>query len=339
MRILAALFVAVMLMPTTSALAADRQPSWVNGTPQFYPNELYIVGVGSGDERQEAETRARAAVSAVFSVRVAQKTSISASQAEVVEDGKTKFSSTHAVIQDATAVTSRVLEGVAIAESWEDPTTHRLYALAVLNRKKAALVMRDKLRDVETASKPHIARLTAETDPMRRAGAGFRVQSLATSRSALIDDLRVIQPGAEVDSEVDWDAARRLADSSVRALQVSLRVEGSENASAIQTSTIKALSALGIRIAESSTRPDIAIRVSLELAMSGPTDGWFYARLTATAAATDVKAGTQMTQFDASIRQAASDPREASRRSAEAVAKKIAEGLQPALRAFFEGDH
>ena len=48
----------VTLCVATSAFSAERTPGWVNGTAEFFPNELYIVGVGSGDERADAETRA-----------------------------------------------------------------------------------------------------------------------------------------------------------------------------------------------------------------------------------------------------------------------------------------
>ena len=337
MRMLAKILITMACGLAGSAVAAERQPEWVTGTPRFYASELYIVGVGSGDDRSDAETRARAGVSAVFSVRVTGQTQVSASQKEVVEGNRTKFSSTQTVIQEATAVTGRVLEGVAIAETWEDPASHRIYALAVLNRKKAATVVRQKLQDLETAAKPQIAQLAAESDSMRRAGAGFRVQSLAAHREALVGDLRVIQPGADDASDVDWEASRRSADAAVRALQVSVRVDGSESARAVQTGAVKAMSGLGIRVAEAGTNPNIAVVVTLEAATTGPQDGWYYTRLTATAYATDVKLGTQVTQFDASMRKAATDPSEASHRASDAVAKLVAEGLQPALRAYFEG--
>ena len=325
----------VTLCVATSAFSAERTPGWVNGTAEFFPNELYIVGVGSGDERADAETRARAAVSAVFSVRISAQTTISASQSEIVDGARSKLSSTNSVIQDATAATDRVLEGVTIAESWEDPETKRVYALAVLNRKKAALILREKLKNLDGAAKPQVALLTSVTEPMHRAGAGFRLQALAVNHDALIADLRVIQPGVDAACETDWEAARRSADTAVRALQVSVKVAGSANARAIETGAIKALAALGIHTVEGSAQPDIAVTVNLDANLTGPKEGWYYARLTATAAAKEVRTGTQMTQFDASVRQAASDPNEAGRRAADALAKKVAEGLQPALRGFF----
>ncbi len=326
-----------LVASVNTAWAGDRAPGWVNGSAELYPSELYIVGMGSGDERSDAETRARAAVSAVFSVHVSAQTAITTAQTEVTEGGKTRFSATQAVVQDAKSTTDRVLEGVAIAESWQDPTTKRIYALAVLNRKKAAVVLRDKLGDLETAVKPQVVQLAKATEPLRRAGAGFRIQALAKNRDNLIADLRVIQPGADTAGEADWSTARRDADAAVRALQVSLRVAGSENARAIQTGVVKSLNALGICTVDGTTPPDIAVAVNLDLAVSGPREGWYYARLTATATVTDPKTGTQILQFDASVRPAASEPGEASHRAADAVAKKVAENLQPALQAFFAG--
>ena len=130
------LFIALGLMVTSQAQA--KKPDWLSGKSKKYPSSSYMIGVGIASSADEARNAALAEIAKMFSVTVAQTARDTQFEALEIENKKSKASSRQESVVETAATTSESLEGTEIAELWADKKSKKVYALALLDRNKAA---------------------------------------------------------------------------------------------------------------------------------------------------------------------------------------------------------
>src|SRR5690242_444038 len=67
--------------------AAKAKPEWVDGQSSEYPRDMYLSGVGLGDDRQSAEDRARGEISKVLSTVVSVDTNLTETEGNENKNG------------------------------------------------------------------------------------------------------------------------------------------------------------------------------------------------------------------------------------------------------------
>jgi len=149
--------IAMAMMMICSSAYAGR-PDWINGQSKKYPDPRYFIGVGSvsldkGGEKQRREwagDRARAEIAKTLrsEVKVFERSERTVESAKpgrrTVVSGKSRQS---AVV---TTSANEVLDGVEIKEYYKDKRDRTLYALAVLDRWKAAKRMENRANDINS---------------------------------------------------------------------------------------------------------------------------------------------------------------------------------------------
>lgn len=185
-----AVYIAVLFWCNASLLA--QQPDWISGKSREYPGEFYLVGVGSGDTRQDAESRARAKIAEVFSVNIKANISVNKSETLRNSGGKTTAESRELTRSRIDLGLKKTLEGTEIAEVWQNPKDATYYALAVLDREKAAVKMSERIRELDN----EVLRLKGEVDTVAGKIARLRLlllmKSLMTDRRGTNSDLRIV---------------------------------------------------------------------------------------------------------------------------------------------------
>jgi hypothetical protein len=122
----------------SAACAAGRgQPDWIDGSAAAYPKAQYLVGIGEGDHLDAARDRARAEIARIFEVRIEDSVVDRSEMVAVMEAARRWSSIVERMAVETRTTTEVALEGVEIAETWEDPVTRRVYALAVLGKQRA----------------------------------------------------------------------------------------------------------------------------------------------------------------------------------------------------------
>jgi hypothetical protein len=141
--------VAVLFIIPSSGFAKSK-PDWVDGESKQYPSPRYFIGVGAvsfdkGGKKQQmgwAGDRARAEIAKTLRTTVQVTT-----RAERKVEGEKGVSTQQDVV---TASANEVLEGVEIKEYYRNEKERMLYALAVLDRVKAAKRIEDKLTQIKS---------------------------------------------------------------------------------------------------------------------------------------------------------------------------------------------
>jgi len=209
-----------------SQMASQPLPGWVaTHVDARHPDKFFLTGVGeSSSSFPEAEAQARADLAKRIEVQIEGKDTFVA-----LETSQTGYE--YAVKSDITEGVKITLSGLTIADRWVDATGRRYYALAVLNREKAAAAVRADLDDLSEQARALVARAAeweAQQEPLQALAPLARLQGLAGDVQALRKrylvlrgDLLEPRPLAAMPSPVEIE--QRLDDllASLRLLAVS----------------------------------------------------------------------------------------------------------------------
>ncbi len=319
--------------------SGSKRPDWVSGDSVQYPRESYMTGVGLGDDAAAASDRARAQIAQVFSSLVSVTSEISASEKTTGLDKDAVTESSQDVAESVRTSSQKILEGVEIVQTWQDPQTRQYFALAVLDRAKAASSFRQKLAELDMELTSWESSFNSAADKFGKAKAAANALALLAKRSGLSNDLRTISGSAGAGA----DSANELVPAFKKAmadLNITVTVKG-DSAQAVETGIIKALNSLGFtaRSGEKDERTDISVTAEAASQQirkddSGP---WKWAQHTVTVSAAETATGKVFMQFDITDRQAATDIDTAFSRSREAVGAKTAQRIQSGIQDYFGG--
>jgi len=315
-------------------LAAVARPDWVDGMPAAFPRDRYVVAVGAADERAAAELRARAGIAAFFESRVVAAAHVEETEARARRGGVELRVASVAARQEVTAASAKLLEGVEIAEVWLDPEG-RSHALAVLDRGRASDVLRRRLADVDGEIVGLAARLRDEKARFERARIAHRIVTAAARRPAIVEDLRVIDPGAEPPVPAGAEAARGAAEQALAAVAVAIRTTG-EAASPVGAAATRAVLATGMRAVAPGAPHDLSAAIDVEAAPPATAEGWMVVRLSARVRVVSTGLLDAVVTFVETAKGTSGRADEAARRAGEALAARVEERLHDDLRSRLE---
>jgi hypothetical protein len=264
-RSIAAIWFAAFFIVVGISNAHARKPDWIDGTSKKYPSPRYFIGVGSvsldkGGEKQKhkwAGDRARAEIAKTLrsEVRVFERmertveTSPKGPRAREVGVSR----------QNAIVTTSanEVLEGVEIKEYHKDKRDRMLYALAVLDRWKAAKRTEKRANSVKSEMLNALEEGGArQNDGRYLAAIGYYHQALELA-GALVDIqemmsvLKPAGPSPFADAVSRQANIKKLINEMKDKIRFTVKVEGP--ASKVQNYMIQGLAKAGY-VMESGTQ-------------------------------------------------------------------------------------
>jgi hypothetical protein len=320
------------------AAAGSSAPDWVEGQSRKYPREMYMTGVGSGDDRASAEDRARGEIARVFSTVVTVNTRVfEAEKNKNDAKGKSETSFSNSVDQTVQTASRKVLEGTEIVETWKDQTAKRVYALAALDRHKAMASVEEKLDELDAQSKEWNGQMQASADRLGKVKAAMKLMALLKARESLNAELRILDAsGHGRPNPLNEALVRPEASKALSSLEITVDVEGASSRD-IETGIVKGLNSLGLSARTTRAEaPDVLVEGKID-SQELPEDGkWRFARSQVTMILKDGRSGKVFLQFDGSERQAALSQKEAQRRSLAKLSEKLAPRISEAISGYFE---
>ncbi len=124
---------------------SEQPPSWVVHSSEQYPESDYLTAVQSGRTRKEAELNAVESLAAVFERTVTVQTTSELNYTSTEKNGNTDIGTRKNIDKQVKISTDAgKLVGVEIKAVWKD-NTGKQYALAVLDKKKAAKIYKQRI--------------------------------------------------------------------------------------------------------------------------------------------------------------------------------------------------
>ena len=122
-------------------------PQWVNVPSSVYPSGTYIAAVGNARDRSTAEVKAVQGVAAVFKQKIDSTEKASNRMIQARKDGTVATAQLAEFDQQVLRyVNADDLIGIEVKEFWNDEKNSTWYAIAVMEKSKAAALYSDLIR-------------------------------------------------------------------------------------------------------------------------------------------------------------------------------------------------
>lgn len=329
--------IALLALSGPAWAAGDPRPDWVDGASMQYPHEMYLTGVGFGNDRSSAQDKAVGEIAKVFSTVVTVDSNVNESESS--QSGK-KNTFSQSVSQSVRTASEKVLSGVEVVENWQDESSKQFYALALLDRAKGAAGLNDKIAELEAQISYWKSQLDVAKEKMARVKAAVKLQVLLKARSELLSELRVLDPDGETPSgSLNEAAVKPQAAKVISELDVIIDLSG-KGSDEIETGIVNGLNSFGLQSkvkGKESAGGDIIIEGKVATNPSpGTDDRWKWARTTVGLNLKDGRTGKTFYRLDAADRQASGDYDEAVYRTYKALGSKVAGQLKTAITNYFE---
>jgi chaperonin cofactor prefoldin len=286
-----------MVFGLTPAASAQK-PDWLQGSSKQYPQQLYLVGVGSGKTLEAAENQARASIARTFRIDINATTGVQSSEVmKQDKDGVTAESQQKTVTSVEVGV-QKTMEGIEIAEVYDDAGI--TYALAVLKRSSAQAILEDQIHrldeDIVTLGKS----ADEATDKIERLRLMLRRKNHMVVREELNTDYRVVDlANQSIPAPFSIEKEKsKIASFLKNEFLIGVTATGEESQKILQPA-LKYLSSKGFSAKKMTPgnegAADVVISLETDLdASTEPVDEWYYCRWTLDATAMDRKTGNNL---------------------------------------------
>jgi hypothetical protein len=274
----------VLALLFAASVCTGQKPDWLKGKSPKYPDELYIVGVGTGKTREAAENQARAGIAKVFKVDISAVTGTVTTESITTKDRKASSDLSEKTVAEVEVGVKKTLEGTEIAVFWEDTETGTMHALAVLDRSAAASILEGQIRQKDDEI---VALSTATADAsqkLEKLRLMLRMKSHMVAREELNNDHRIVDPmhrGIQAPFSMEKEETA-IASFLKNEFRIGVSATGEESARLVKPA-LKYMSARGLtaRKATPSNQGSMDVIMMLETDLdpsTEPVDEWYYCR-------------------------------------------------------------
>jgi len=265
----------------TAVTRGTAPPDWLGNASEDFPTRRYLTAIGRGDDRREAEDRARAEIARFFhsDIEFSRRTH----QAIRERSGPGGFESdqrTHSA--ERLQVSSRkILAGVWIARVHAmEPTAGGVFALAVLDRRQAAAMLTAKIRRLDGEIQAAGTALEKSRDRWEQVRILQDCLERLDRRAALTEELNLLQPNHTVAATAAsrGELQSRLDRLLQEELQVAVAVTG-PGSRQVDRALTAALTKKGYAVAEQRSQARLLARGAVNFESEAVTDSpWKFVR-------------------------------------------------------------
>jgi hypothetical protein len=285
-----------------------------------YPEGLYLRAVGLGQSEPEARNRALSELSRIFVSQVRSEAVDTVKSVMVDRRGESFEETLYSRIR---VFSELELEGVEIPEVWKDGATY--YALAVLDRQKAARGWKLKIEDIDSQMEGELLVAGSRGSKLLRYRSFRKVAALWAERAVYMSRLNVLGFSAPSMQEEQVRGAVRDLAALKSSMRLFLDISGS---SKLAGGVAESLGRAGHILAPARGGADVVISGSVEVReLDMNADDWKYARATASLSVVDAVTGESVGEVSENIRSAHVSYSEASEKSLRSLTPKVSDAI------------
>ncbi len=324
------LYLLFLVSLLTACSTATKQPDWINANSAQYPANAYLLGRGQSDNRALAQDRARADLSKIFQLRITEQSEdvvTFASQAQ--EAGKIEASASRFI----TTQTDQIVEGIRIAELWQDPASSQYHALAVLDRNQAANDLRQAIQAQDAATEDEITFARQQNDLFNQIGHASQAVAIQSSRYENQRILKIIDPtGIGIAATHNLTSLRSHRDELLQRVQIELLILN-DPIGGVAPILQGALAGAGFRHA-ANNKANYRLEADLQLDGFPDNKGWYWYRGSLQINLLDNTGGQSQGSHRWDLKVAAQNPDTAAQRARDQISKNLNAELRSVIVSF-----
>lgn len=248
----------------------EKRPQWIDNANATYPDSDYLTAVGQASKRDRAGKNATANLAEIFYVNVHAQTNIltEATKGESAL-GVTMESST-SLQRSIKTETEQTMSGVKIKDSWLSPTGE-YYALAVLEKRQAAMSLNESIMELDDATSDLI-NYSINSAPNSIASINALRAARDEQMARHMANLQLKQVSASgVQVEISTRKIENLINQKLAAMQVSVDIDSAKHSKSVQSG----LAQLGVNVVD---KANIVISADLDITEPSLIKGWYWLR-------------------------------------------------------------
>ena len=190
----------IWLCVLTSGCASfetEIPPEWVFAPQKMYSVDHYLIGLGEGQSRDQAEKRAYASVARIFSAKVQAKSLDHELYTIQERNSRSTVQRDVYLDQHIQVTTTKLLENVHVLESWYRKTDHQFFVLAGLDRRHIEKVLVQRLRETDRKIQASLIQGRTHSQKIERVRGYKHALRLLSQRMMVNADLQVIRVNAK----------------------------------------------------------------------------------------------------------------------------------------------
>jgi len=251
------------------------RPNWVSNPYAAFPRDRYLAAVGTAANRNDAESRAFAALAAFFSQSIRADLAVATVYSEAVSNGIITVSENTQVRDTVvTAASMDTLIGAEIGNVWDDGRG-TIYALAYIDRARTVAVY----TEIILMNQRNIDNLTAMSAAEKNTFDGYaryKLASLIAGVNAEYTNIVALAGDSNVSFNLSNADALLLETSNIiRNISVGINVIGDSN-NRVRDAFARALSGEGLRTQGSNTPYVLEVSINLSEAVFPGNTNKFY---------------------------------------------------------------
>lgn len=310
----------------TAVTDTSTPPIWLSNSDASYPSNRYVSAVGSGEDRTSAEKSALTSLTAVFGQSISSDTTVSSRYKDSVKDGILQDNSASFSIDEniTTAVAMDTLIGAEIKETWTDTAGKYTYAIAVMDKPKAAILYTDLINSNDNLIKELINVPEEEKGTFREYSRLRMAADTADANEHFINVLSVVSPASAAAMRASRDSGDVYtvkAAAAAAAIPVSVYVEN-DNENRLANAFASVFSGSNFQITNRDGRYMLDASVSFSEVIL-PANPNKFSRAVLNARLVDMDSGAVILPYSTSVREGHASLPEAENRALRSLAKKI----------------
>ena len=248
-------------------LDTGGKPPWIDGESRQYPSARYLTGIGYGSDRSTAEDKARAEIAKIFTSHI---DSSNRTYQEIFESrsGGTSRSAQNINFEEIIRVSTRkVLSGVRIGRVYRDrSSTPEYYALAVLDRSQSAVILRERIAELDRQIEQRLSESRVQTDKLTQIKLLQSCIEQHALRQAYNAELRIVAgSGRGIPPPINIaEIKTRLTEVLLKDFLIALSVQGSRS-DEVRRSLVEALNGKGFSISDQIGNASVLARGKIEI--------------------------------------------------------------------------
>lgn len=179
-------------MQSTAVMSTSDMPDWVLGEPDMYPNFKYLTATGSASDAEQAKARALSNVAKIFEVQIREVSTTQSDVQSSTSEGVESVQKNQRIASTVNLKTDKMVQGVRIAEQWQNSDDLTYYALAVLDRAQAGNNIRSEMNRLDEETTFILSQQGQRTDALLKISDLHRANALQQDRQSLQKALKII---------------------------------------------------------------------------------------------------------------------------------------------------